>query len=138
MLMYKIYFLIFPVNLQGRLSAISVYPCLRKYPQLEGKSDQHLQQHSYIVREGEPLDAMLFITQGIIWNFTTINGERRNKCIEKGNFYGEEFLQWGLDSPALPNLSGLPISLKTTKTYTKVEAFALLMANDLRTIKPLL
>jgi cyclic nucleotide gated channel len=114
-------------------------------PQLEGKSDQYLQliceylkpvhykQHNYIVREGEPLDAMLFITQGIIWNFTTINGERRNKCIEKGNFYGEELLEWGLDSPALPNLSDLPISLKTAKTHTKVEAFAL-MANDLRTI----
>ncbi|XP_059433439.1 silicon efflux transporter LSI2-like [Corylus avellana] len=114
-------------------------------PQLEGKSGQHLQlicdylkpvhykQHSYIVREGESLDAMLFITQGIIWNFTTINGERRNKCIEEGNFNGEELLEWGLDSPALPDLSELPISLKTAKTHTKVEAFAL-MANDLRTI----
>jgi CRP-like cAMP-binding protein len=90
-------------------------------------------QHSYIVREGEPLDAMLFITQGIIWNFTTNNGERSTKCIEKGNFYGEELLEWGLDCAVLPNLSNLPISLKTAKTHTKVEAFAL-MANDLRTI----
>jgi cyclic nucleotide gated channel len=61
----------------------------------------HYKQHSYIVREGEPLDAMLFITQGIIWNFTTSNAGRRSaKCIEKGSFYGEELLEWGLDSPA--------------------------------------
>jgi cyclic nucleotide gated channel len=94
----------------------------------------HYKQHSYIVRQGEPLDVMLFITQGIIWNFTTSNAGRRSaKCIEKGSFYGEELLEWGLDSPALPNLSDLPISLKTAKTHTKVEAFAL-MANDLRTI----
>jgi len=117
-------------------------------PQLQGESDQVLQlicdnlkpvkydQHSYIVREGEPLDAMLFITQGIIWNFTTNNGERRTWCIEKGNFYGEELLQWGLDSlkrSVLPKLSDLPISLKTAKTHTQVEAFAL-KANDLTTI----
>ena len=116
-------------------------------PQLQGKGEQllqlicdylkpmHYNQHNYIVREGEPLDAMLFITQGIIWNFkTSINAERSAKCIEKGSFYGEELLEWGLEcSAALPNLSDLPISLKTAKTHTKVEAFAL-MANDLRTI----
>ncbi|XP_059435141.1 cyclic nucleotide-gated ion channel 1-like [Corylus avellana] len=134
-----------PSELARKIKRYICLPMLKKVPQLVGKSDQHLQlicdylkpvhykQHSYIVREGEPLDAMLFITQGIIWNFTIINGERRNKCIEKGNFYGEELLDWGLDSPALPNLSDLPISLKTAKTHTKVEAFAL-MANDLRTI----
>uniref|UniRef100_A0A7N2MHK3 Cyclic nucleotide-binding domain-containing protein n=1 Tax=Quercus lobata TaxID=97700 RepID=A0A7N2MHK3_QUELO len=30
-------------------------------------------EQSYIVREGEPLDATLFITQGIVWSFTTGN-----------------------------------------------------------------
>lgn len=114
-------------------------------PQLQGKSEQllqlicdylkpvHYNQHSYIVREGEPLDAMLFITQGIIWNFTTSTAKRSAKCIEKGSFYGEELLDWGLERSALPELSDLPISVKTTKTHIKVEAFAL-MANDLRTI----
>jgi cyclic nucleotide gated channel len=114
-------------------------------PQLQGKSEQllqlicdylkpvHYNQHSYIVREGEPLDVMLFVTQGIIWNFTTNNGDRSTKCIEKGSFYGEELLDWGLERSALPKLSDLPISVKTAKTHTKVEAFAL-MANDLRTI----
>jgi cyclic nucleotide gated channel len=114
-------------------------------PQLQGKSEQllqlicdnlkpvHYNQRSYIVREGEPLDAMLFITQGIICNFTTNNGERSAKCIEKGSFYGEELLDWGLECSVVPKLSELPISLKTAKTHTMVEAFAL-MANDLRTI----
>jgi len=114
-------------------------------PQLQGKSERllqficdylkpvHYNQRSYIVREGEPLDAMLFITQGIIWNFTTNNGERSAKCIEKGSFYGEELLDWGLERSVVLKLSELPISPKTAKTHTMVEAFAL-MANDLRTI----
>ena len=110
-------------------------------------------EHSYIVREGEPLDAMLFITQGIVWNFiTTSNGEgivtSKAQCIEKGNFFGQELLDWGfmkgketekelvdgeLKGSPVPNLSELPISTKTAKTLTKVEGFAL-MANDLRTV----
>ncbi|KAE8077862.1 hypothetical protein FH972_016381 [Carpinus fangiana] len=137
-----------PIELGRKIKRYICLPMLRKVPQLQGKGEQLLQlicdylkpmyynQHCYIVREGEPLDAMLFITQGIIWNFTTstINAERSAKCIEKGSFYGEELLEWGLEcSAALPNLSNLPISLKTAKTHTKVEAFAL-MANDLRTI----
>ena len=57
-------------------------------------------EHSYIVREGEPLDAMLFITQGVVWNFiTTSNGEgivtSKAQYIEKGNFFGQKLLDWG-------------------------------------------
>ncbi|XP_059428823.1 cyclic nucleotide-gated ion channel 1-like [Corylus avellana] len=136
-----------PIELGRKIKRYICLPMLKQVPQLQGKGEQllqliceylkpmHYNQHNYIVREGEPLDAMLFITQGIIWNFTTsINAERSAKCIEKGSFYGEELLDWGLEcSAALPNLSDLPISLKTAKTHTKVEAFAL-MANDLRTI----
>nr|POE80363.1 cyclic nucleotide-gated ion channel 1 [Quercus suber] len=102
-------------------------PLLRKVPLLE-KNEQlsqlicdHLKpvyynEQNYIVREGEPLDAMLFITQGIVWNFiTTSDGEgivtSKAQCIEKE----------------------LPISTETAKTHTKVEGFAL-MANDLRTL----
>lgn len=112
-------------------------------------------EHSYIVREGEPLDAMLFITQGVVWNFiTTSNGEgivtSKAQCIEKDNFFGQELLDWGFskgketekekelvdgdfEGSLVPNLSELPISTKTAKTHTKVEGFAL-MANDLRTL----
>ena len=94
-------------------------------------------EHSYIVREGEPLDAAIFVTQGIIWSFATSNGEGTvssgAQCIEKGHFYGQDLLDWALnDSPTSLDLSKLPISTKTVKTHAKVEGFAL-MANDLRT-----
>ena len=95
-------------------------------------------EHSYIVREGEPLDAAIFVTQGIIWSFATSNGEgtvsSAAQCIEKGHFYGQDLLDWALnDSPTSLDLSKLPISTKTVKTHAKVEGFAL-MANDLKTL----
>ena len=96
-------------------------------------------EQSYIVREGEPLDATLFITQGIVWSFTTgNNGEgidsSEAECIGKGDFYGQDLLDWAFnDSPTSLNLSKLPISKKTVKTHAKVEAFAL-MANDLKIV----
>jgi cyclic nucleotide gated channel len=102
-------------------------------------------ENSYIIREGEPLNAMLFITQGSVWCFKTSNSENDKEtvsgpqctCIEKDGFYGEQLLEWGFKgSPtATPNLSDLPISTKTVKTLTKVEAFAL-MANDLKILVP--
>ena len=72
------------------------------------------------------------------------------QCIEKGNFFGQELLDWGFmkgketekekelvdgefKGSLVPNLSELPISTKTAKTHTKVEGFQL-MANDLRAI----
>jgi hypothetical protein len=82
-------------------------------------------ENSYILREGEPLNAMLFITQeGSVWCFKTNNGENGEgtvssaQCIENGMFYG---------SPS-PKLSDFPIS-KTVKTLIKVEAFALTANN---------
>jgi hypothetical protein len=87
-------------------------------------------ENSYIFQEGEPLNMMIFITQGSLWCFKTNNGENGEgtasnpQCIEKGDFYGEELLKWVVNySPSL-ELSNLPIS-KTVKTLTKVEAFTL-------------
>ena len=104
-------------------------------------------EHSYIVGEGEPLDAMLFITQGVVWNFITTSNDEgivtsKAQCFEKGNFFGQELLETEKEKEhvggefkgsLVPNLSELPISTKTAKTLTKVEGFAL-MANDLRTV----
>ena len=96
-------------------------------------------EQSYIVREREPLDATLFITQGIVWSFSTgNNGEGTDsseaECIGKGDFYGQDLLDWAFnDSPTSRNLSKLPVSTKTLKTHTKVEGFTLL-ANDLMTV----
>ncbi|XP_042942810.1 cyclic nucleotide-gated ion channel 1-like [Carya illinoinensis] len=89
----------------------------------------HYNERNYIVRKGDPLDAILFITQGICWTSKNSDGRGRTQCIEKGHSYGEELLDWGFnDSPP----SDLPISKETVKAHTKVEAFAL-MANDLTT-----
>ncbi|KAK7845256.1 cyclic nucleotide-gated ion channel 1 [Quercus suber] len=96
-------------------------------------------KQSHIVREGEPLDATLFITQGIVWSFTTGNNGEGNDSSEaeyigKGDFYGQDLLDWAFnDSPISLNLSKLPISKKTVKTHAKVEGFAL-MANNLKTV----
>ncbi|KAM3729838.1 hypothetical protein ACB098_12G041100 [Castanea mollissima] len=103
-------------------------------------------EQSHVVREGEPLDAMLFITQGIVWNFiTTSNGEgiviSKAQCIEKGNFFGQELLDWGFskekelvdgefEGSLVPNLSELPISTKTAEIHTKFEGFALITTTN--------
>jgi cyclic nucleotide gated channel len=94
-------------------------------------------EYSYIVREGDPIDTTFFITQGIALTYTTNNngegtGSSHAECLEKGHFFGEELLEWGLTQP-LSNLFKLPLSSKFIRSHTKVEAFAL-MANDLRNI----
>nr|GMC58231.1 cyclic nucleotide-gated ion channel 1 [Ipomoea batatas] len=90
-------------------------------------------EHSYIVREGDPVDEMLFITRGKLFSVTT-NGERtgffNSDYLKAGDFCGEELLTWALD----PNsLSNLPISTRTVEALAEVEAFAL-MADDLKLV----
>ncbi|KAG2709681.1 hypothetical protein I3760_05G252500, partial [Carya illinoinensis] len=142
-----------PAELTREIKCHLCLPLLKKVPMLETESERLLQslcdslkpvyynERSYIVREGEPIDAMLFITQGIVCNFgtSTVRGDvsisLSSECLERGHFFGEELLDWGFRGSPTPNranLSDLPISTKTFKTHTKVEAFAL-MANDLRT-----
>ena len=52
-----------------------------------------------------------------------------------GQYFGGELLEWILTptSDNMRNLSILPVSSKTLKTHTKVEAFAL-MAHDFKQI----
>ena len=96
-------------------------------------------EHCYIVREGDPIDAVFFITDGIAWTYTSNNGEgsdsRHAERLGKGQYFGGELLEWVLTptSDDMNNLSKVPISSKTLKTHTKVEAFAL-MAHDLKQI----
>ncbi|KAK7845223.1 cyclic nucleotide-gated ion channel 1, partial [Quercus suber] len=117
---------------------------LKRVPRFRNINNQLLQvfldhlkpvQHSecsYIFREGEPLDAMLFVTQGIAWTYTSSDGNK-SECLGKGQFCGEEILEWGFKALSLTDLSNLPISPKTVRCHTKVEAFAL-RASDLKTI----
>ena len=98
-------------------------------------------EHSYIIREGDPIDAVFLITSGIVWCSTSRNiGEeetasRHAERLEKGQFFGGELIEWVCkpSSVDMYNLSRLPVSSKTLKTHKKVEAFAL-MAEDFRSI----
>ena len=96
----------------------------------------------YIVREVEPLDRAYFITRGTAWTYTTTrtNGEAtpsssQSEWLEKGGFFGEELIEWGLDlgQQASSDIFNLPLSTKIFKSHTKVEAYAL-MATDLKNI----
>lgn len=93
-------------------------------------------KYCYIVREGDPIDAVFFITAGTVWTYTNYNGEgsdsRHTECLAEGQHFGGELLDLVLTSTS-DDISKVPVSSKTLKTYTKVEAFAL-MAHDLKRI----
>ncbi|KAF2315495.1 hypothetical protein GH714_039946 [Hevea brasiliensis] len=88
-------------------------------------------EESYIVREGDPVDEMLFIMRGKLITMTTNGGRTgffNSEYLKAGDFCGEELLTWALDPHSSSNL---PISTRTVRTITEVEAFAL-MADDLK------
>ncbi|KAI9073223.1 hypothetical protein K1719_044832 [Acacia pycnantha] len=88
-------------------------------------------EKSAIIREGDPVDQMLFIMRGNLATMTTNGGRTgffNSFVIKAGDFCGEELLTWALD----PNSSSnLPISTRTVESLSEVEAFTL-MANDLK------
>lgn len=88
-------------------------------------------QNTYIVREGDPVNEMLFIIRGKLDSVTT-NGGRTGffnfGSLGPGDFCGEELLTWALDPRPSKNL---PSSTRTVKTLVEVEAFAL-EAEDLK------
>ncbi|KAG4914108.1 hypothetical protein GLYMA_19G255300v4 [Glycine max] len=88
-------------------------------------------EKSYIVREEDPVDEMLFIMRGKVSTMTTNGGRTgffNSMFLKAGDFCGEELLTWALD----PNSSSnLPISTRTVETISEVEAFAL-TADDLK------
>ncbi|XP_010261582.1 PREDICTED: cyclic nucleotide-gated ion channel 1 [Nelumbo nucifera] len=88
-------------------------------------------KESYIVREGDPVDEMLFIMRGKLWSETTNGGRTgffNSDYLKAGDFCGEELLTWALDPHSSSNL---PISTRTVRALTEVEAFSL-MADDLK------
>ncbi|KAL6497527.1 Cyclic nucleotide-gated ion channel 18 [Orobanche hederae] len=86
---------------------------------------------SYVVREGDPVNEMLFVIRGQLESSTTNGGRSgffNSIILRSGDFCGEELLTWAL----VPNSSlNLPSSTRTVKTLTEVEAFAL-RAEDLK------
>lgn len=83
-------------------------------------------EHTYIVREGDPVDEMLFIIRGRLESVTTDGGRSgffNRGLLKEGDFCGEELLTWALDPKSGSNL---PSSTRTVKALTEVEAFALI------------
>lgn len=86
-------------------------------------------ENSYIVREGEPLEDMVFIMRGKLTSTTTYGGKSgffNSVSLGVGQFCGD-LLTWALD----PNTSHFPISTSTVQAQTEVEGFVL-SADDLK------
>ncbi|KAL4279316.1 hypothetical protein GQ457_03G042530 [Hibiscus cannabinus] len=82
-------------------------------------------EKTYIVREGDPVNEMLFVIRGRLESVTTDGGRSgffNRGFLKEGDFCGEELLTWALDPKASSNL---PLSTRTVKALTEVEAFAL-------------
>lgn len=122
-----------------------IIECMIQVPMFEKMDDQlldamcdHLKpvlytDDSYIVREGDPVDEMLFIMRGKLLTVTTNGGRTgffNSDYLKAGDFCGEELLTWALDPHSSSNL---PISTRTVQALTEVEAFAL-MADDLKCV----
>lgn len=83
-------------------------------------------ENTYIVREGDPVDEMLFIIRGRLESVTTDGGRSgffNRSFLKEADFCGEELLTWALDPKSGSNL---PSSTRTVKALTEVEAFALI------------
>ncbi|KAL5989304.1 Cyclic nucleotide-gated ion channel 1 [Asimina triloba] len=88
-------------------------------------------EDSYIIREGDPVDEMLFIMRGKLETVTTNGGRTgffNSDFLKAGDFCGEELLTWALDPHSSSNL---PSSTRTVRTLKEVEGFAL-VADDLK------
>ncbi|XVE96701.1 hypothetical protein REPUB_Repub02eG0245500 [Reevesia pubescens] len=84
-----------------------------------------------LVREGDPVNEMLFIVRGHLDSCTTNGGRTgffNSSRIGPGEFCGEELLTWALDPR--PSIV-LPSSTRTVKAINEVEAFAL-VSEDLK------
>ncbi|GLT38270.1 hypothetical protein SLA2020_125280 [Shorea laevis] len=82
-------------------------------------------EKTYLVREGDPVNEMLFIIRGRLESVSTDGGRSGffdKVTLKEGDFCGEELLTWALDPKAGSNL---PSSTRTVKALQEVEAFAL-------------
>ncbi|CAK9319150.1 unnamed protein product [Citrullus colocynthis] len=89
-------------------------------------------EKSFILQDGDPIDMMLFIMKGKLATIITCGwkNDRYSATLNAGDFCGEELVQWAMDPTST---SSLPISQRTVKTLTEVEAFSL-KANELKSV----
>nr|XP_043633299.1 protein CNGC15b-like [Erigeron canadensis] len=132
-----------PLDLRRDIKRHLCYDLVRRVPLFDQMDERMLDaicerlkpalctQGTCLVREGDPVNEMLFIIRGNLDSYTT-NGGRTgffNSCrIGPGDFCGEELLTWALDPR--PSVI-LPSSTRTVKAISEVEAFALI-AEDLK------
>lgn len=86
---------------------------------------------TYVAREGDPVDEMLFIIRGQLESVTTDGGRSgffNRSILKEGDFCGEELLTWALDPKSG---ASLPSSTRTVRALSEVEAFALI-ADELK------
>lgn len=85
-----------------------------------------------LLREGDPVNEMLFIIRGHLDSHTTNGGRTgffNSSRLGPSDFCGEELLPWALDDPGAAAV--LPSSTRTVTAVTEVEGFAL-VAEDLK------
>ncbi|KAI9162124.1 hypothetical protein LWI28_024084 [Acer negundo] len=104
-------------------------------------------ERTCIVREGDPINEMLFVLHGKLWSFSSAASstnnvslhDRRKEILKDGDFWGEELLNWVQDechksSSSLSSKILISLHLKkkkklishtTVEALTKVEAFVL-------------
>ncbi|KAI8573645.1 hypothetical protein RHMOL_Rhmol01G0293200 [Rhododendron molle] len=132
-----------PMDLRRDIKRHLCYDLVRRVPLFDQMDERMLDaicerlkpalctQGTSLVREGDPVNEMLFIIRGNLDSYTT-NGGRTgffNSChIGPGDFCGEELLTWALDPR--PSVI-LPSSTRTVRAISEVEAFAL-RAEDLK------
>ncbi|KAI7737042.1 hypothetical protein M8C21_009033 [Ambrosia artemisiifolia] len=132
-----------PLDLRRDIKRHLCYDLVRRVPLFDQMDEKMLDaicerlkpslctQGTCLVREGDPVNEMLFIIRGNLDSYTT-NGGRTgffNSCrIGPGDFCGEELLTWALDPR--PSIV-IPSSTRTVKAISEVEAFALI-AEDLK------
>ncbi|XP_058220899.1 cyclic nucleotide-gated ion channel 1-like isoform X2 [Rhododendron vialii] len=88
---------------------------------------------SFVMQEGKPVDAMLFVMDGKLASSTTNGGSIgffNMEYLERRDFGGEELLGWALDPHSSTKL---PFSTRTVKALSKVEALVL-KADDLKIV----
>ncbi|KAA8542652.1 hypothetical protein F0562_023849 [Nyssa sinensis] len=132
-----------PLDLRRQIQRHLCLALVRRVPFFSQMDDQLLDaicerlvsslstKDTYIVREGDPVNEMLFIIRGQLESSTTNGGRSgffNSITLKPGDFCGEELLTWAL----MPSSSlNLPSSTRTVRSLTEVEAFAL-RAEDLK------
>jgi cyclic nucleotide gated channel len=132
-----------PKDLRREIKRHLCLSLLKKVPMFENMDEQLLDamcdrlkpmlytEDSCIIREGDPVNEMLFVMRGYLESTTTNGGQSgffNSNVLKGGDFCGEELLTWALDPAAVSNL---PSSTRTVKTLSEVEAFVL-RADDLK------